>query len=148
MPGLIVWKDQHISRLKKDIDRMFDRMFGEFGLPAAPRIMRGAPFIDMSETKDDLILKAEIPGVNPEDLEIVIANNTITISGDTKQEIVREGDKYHRTERRYGSFSRTVQLPCRVEIDKVKATYESGVLKIVMPKCAPETTRVLKLKPR
>jgi HSP20 family protein len=145
MPGLIVWKNRHINRLKRDMDRMFDTMWGEFAPALRPRIMERMPFIDLTETKGNLIVRAEIPGVDPKDLEIDIMDNMLTIKGEARQEIIEEGENRHRTERSYGSFSRSLQLPCRVILDDIKATFKNGILKIVMPKCAPETTRRIKI---
>ena len=104
MPGLIVWKNQRINRLRKDMDRMFDRICGEFGGTLTPGIGRGSPFIDLAEAGSNLILRAEIPGANPKDLEVEIEEDTLTISGETKQDTVIENESYHRTERSYGSF--------------------------------------------
>ena len=146
MPDLIVWKNQRINRLKRDMDRIFDRMWGEIGTALVPRITGRTPFIDLTETANSLILRAEIPGVYPKDLEIDIVDTLLTIRGETKQEIVGEDENRHRIERRYGSFYRTLQLPCRVILDDVKATYKKGILKIIMPKCAPEETRKIKIK--
>lgn len=146
MPGLIIWKNQHIDRLKRDMDQIFDRMFGEFGLSLTPREIMEKPFIDLTETEGNLVLRAEIPGADPEDLEIDVVDNMLTIKGETKQEITKRGENYHRTERRYGSFSRTIQLPCRIMIDDVEASYEKGILKIVMPKCTPESMVPVKIK--
>jgi len=145
MPGLIVWKTQHINRLKRDMDRMFDTMWGEFAPSIRPRILDRMPFIDLTETKSNLILRAEIPGVDPKDLEIDIADKILTIKGEARQEIIEEEENRHRTERRYGSFSRSIQLPCRVILDDIKASFKNGILKITMPKCAPETARRIKI---
>ena len=103
MPVLIVWKNQHINRLKRDMDRMFDTMWGEFAPALRPRIVDRMPFIDLTETKSNLILRAEIPGVDPKDLEIDIADKILTIKGEARQETVEEGENRHRTERRYGA---------------------------------------------
>ena len=146
MPGLTIWKNQHINRLRRDMNRMFDRVCGEFGLSQTPLAFRGMPTVDLTETERDLILRAEIPGMDPEDLDIAIEDNILTIKGESRQEIIKDGENYHRTERRYGSFSRTFQLPCRVMINDVEASYKKGILKIVMPKCAPETMRTVKIK--
>lgn len=145
MPELEVWKKQHINRLKKDMDRLFDRVWGEFGLSLLPRSGKQLPFVDMSETETNLVIKAEIPGIEPEDLDIALTDNLLSIKGETRQRIVREDETYHRTERIYGSFSRTFQLPCRIMVDDVTATYANGILEIVMPKCKPEKTRKLKV---
>lgn len=146
MPGLIIWKNQEINKLRRDMDRLFARLWDDFGMPHLPRTSRDIPFIDLSETEDDLILKAEVPGINPEDLDISITDDILTIKGEIKQEFVKENENYHRMERRYESFSRTLQLPCRVMIEDVEATYKEGILTIIMPKCKPEISQKVKIK--
>jgi HSP20 family protein len=146
MPGLIIWKNQEIDKLRRDMDRLFARVSDDFGMPLFPRIARDVPSIDLSETEDDLIIKVEIPGIDPEDLDISIAGDILSIKGEMKQGFIKESEDYHQMERRYGSFSRTIQLPCRVMIEDVEATYKKGILNIVMPKCKPETARALKIK--
>jgi len=146
MPGLIIWKNQEINKLRRDMDRLFSRLWDDFGMPHFTRPSRNIPFIDLSETEDDLILKAEIPGLNPEDLDIYITDDILTIKGEMKQELVKEGENYHRMERRYESFSRSIQLPCRVMIEDVEATHREGILTIIMPKCKPEITQKVKIK--
>jgi len=146
MPGLIVWKTQYINRLKRDMDRMFDTMWGEFAPSLSPRIRERTPFIDLTETKSNLILKAEVPGVGPDDIEIDITDKILTIKGEARREIIEEEENSHRIERSYGSFSRSIQLPCRVIIDDIKAVFKNGILKITMPKCSPETARKIKIE--
>ena len=146
MAGLIIWKNQEMSKMRRDIDRLFDRLWDDYDMPLFPTTPRGVPFIDIFETKDNLIIKAEIPGINPEELEISITDDNLTIKGETKHEIIRERENYHRMERRYGSFSRTLKLPCRVLIEDVNATYKKGVLHIVMPKCKPDKARQIKVR--
>ena len=146
MPGLIIWKNHHINRLRRDMDRIFDRMYGELGTTLTPRISKIMPFIDLAETEDNLIIKAEIPGADPKDLDVDIVDDILTISGETVQDHIEDSEMYHRTERSYGSFSRSIKLPCRIVIDDARATYRKGILKIVMPKCPPEKTRRIKIK--
>jgi HSP20 family protein len=148
MPGLTLWKDQEIDRMRRDMDRLFARLLDDFGMPRLPRIIRRVPTLDLSETENNLIIRAEIPGINPEDLDISVTEDQLHIKGAMKQESVREGDTYHRVERRYGSFSRDVQLPCRVMKEDVEATYREGILTIVMPKCTPEPARPFRVKVR
>jgi HSP20 family protein len=146
MPGLIVRKNQEINKLRRDMDRLFDRLWNEFCMPPAPTSVRMRPCIDLSETETNLVLRAEIPGVNEDDLDVSLAGNVLTIKGEIKEEVVRDSESYHRTERRYGSFSRSIQLPCKVEVEDIQATYEKGVLNITMPKCQPEKSREVKIK--
>ena len=146
MPGLIVWKNQEINKLRKDMDRLFDRVWCEFCAPPAPGAVRMSPSLDLTETEDALVLKAEIPGINPEDLEISITEDILTIRGEMQQELTDDNENFYRTEKRYGSFTRTVQLPCRVEVDDIEATYKKEILTIQMPKCKPEETRQVKIR--
>ena len=148
MPELTIWTNQEINKLRRDIDRLFARLRDDFAAPLFPRIVRDVPFVDLSETEDDLIIKAEIPGINPEDLDISVTEDRLNIKGEIKQEFVDEREDYHRMERRYGSFSRSLQLPCRVMVEDVEATYRNGLLQIVMPKCKPEPARACKVKIR
>ena len=148
MPGLTIWKNQEMNKLRRDMDRLFARLLDDLAVPPFPITYRGLPFIDISETKDSLIIKAEIPGMNPEDFDISITDDLLTIQGEIKLEYVRETENYHRMERRYGSFSRTLKLPCRINIEDVKATYKKGVLNIEMPKCAPEKVCQIKVRIR
>jgi HSP20 family protein len=146
MPGLIVWKNQEINKMRRDMDRLFAKLLDDFNMSLLPRVTREAPFINLSETEDNLIINAEIPGVSPEGLDISIKDDILTIKGEMKDEIVEEGRNFHRMERRYGTFSRTLRLPCKVMIDDVKANYKKGLLNIVMPKCRPETAPEIKIK--
>lgn len=148
MPGLTLWKDQEIDRLRRDMDRLFARLWDDFGVPRFPGIARNIPSIDLSESGENLIIRADIPGINPEDLDISVTEDRLHIKGEMKKESVDEGDTYHRVERRYGSFTRDIQLPCRVMKEEVGATYKEGILTIVMPKCKPEPDRSFRVKVR
>jgi HSP20 family protein len=141
MPGLTLWKQQEIDRMRRDMDRLFTRLWDDFGISHhLPRITRDVPVLDLSETEDNLVIRAEIPGMDPEDMDISVTEDRLHIKGEMRRESVNKGDDYHRVERRYGSFSRDIQLPCRVMKEEVTATYKEGVLTIVMPKCKTETT--------
>ncbi|MFO7460203.1 MAG: Hsp20/alpha crystallin family protein [Desulfatiglandales bacterium] len=146
MPGLIIWKNQEMGRLKKDMDRLLARFIHDFAVPFFGRPFKEGPFIDLSETKDRLILRAEIPGMSAEDLDISISGDMLTVKGETRQDFVTGEEDYRSTEREYGYFSRTIQLPCKVQIHEVKATYKDGLLSIDMPKCEPEPSREIKIK--
>ena len=102
--------------------------------------------MDLSETEDRLILRAEIPGVKPEDLEISISNDVLTLRGEATQETETDEEGYRSMERGFRSFSRSIQLPCKVQINDVKASYKDGLLSVVMPKCKPEPPREIKVK--
>ncbi len=90
--------------------------------------------LDVSETEDAYIVKASIPGVNPDDIDITLTDNVLTIKAEIKEEKEIEEAKYHLRERRFGVFSRSITLPTAVEADKVEAVYENGVLTLTIPK--------------
>ena len=146
MPGLILWKDQEINKLRRDMDRLFTRLWDDFGMPFLPRTVKRFPYIALSETEDNLIIKAEVPGINPEDLEISITDDTLTIKGKLKGVLVNKREDYHIMEKRHGFFSRSIQLPCKVIIEDVKATYKKGFLYIIMPKYKPDIALKIKIK--
>ena len=119
--------------LKQDMDRMFDRMFeprwDEF-LAAGDWV----PSLDLSETKDALVLKMEVPGMEAGDIQISLQENLVTVKGEKRQEKEEKEEQYHRTERSYGAFTRTVRLPVGVDASKVTASFKNGVLVVTLPK--------------
>jgi len=90
--------------------------------------------LDVIETEDAFIVKASIPGVNPDDIDISLTDNVLTIKTEVKADDEIEGARYHLRERSYGIFSRSITLPTAVDADKVEAVYENGVLKLIIPK--------------
>ena len=104
------------------------------------------PSIDLRETDNEFILHADLPGVKQEDLDITVDENLIILKGETKRDEVREGKGYHITERRYGSFYRTVPLPAEVKSDQTVAKYKNGVLELRVPKARTTTRRGFKPK--
>jgi HSP20 family protein len=92
------------------------------------------PAVDVYEDKDSLLVKAELPGLKKEDIEISLHDGSLTLSGERKQEEKHEGAEVYRSERWVGRFHRSISLPCSVEADKIKATYNEGVLKVTLPK--------------
>ncbi|MBK5099720.1 MAG: Hsp20/alpha crystallin family protein [Desulfobacteraceae bacterium] len=146
MSELIIWKNQEMNRLRRDMDRLFSRMWSSFGISLLPGEAAGSPSIDLFESQDTLMVKAEFPGINPEDLDISIIGTTLTVCGVKREETVQKSAYHHRVERRFGSFSRSVRLPCRVRVEDIKATYKKGVLQIIMPKLELEDAREVRVK--
>jgi len=146
MPGLILWKNQHINRLKRDIDSMFDRVWDEFGIASRHGVIRRSPSFEFSETVESFILIARLPGVDPGDLEIAITGDLLKISGKIPRDIIEEGANFYSARRIMDSFERTLRIPCRVDADKIEAIYEDNILKITIPKCPPEETKIIKIK--
>jgi HSP20 family protein len=128
------------------MEYMFDRIWGDLGIQSSVRNIKYAPRMDVIETAEDVIFQAEIPGADPEDFDISVDDETLTIRCETKQEVVTERENVHRTEKRYGSFSRTIHLPCRIHAKDVKASYKKGILRIMMPKCKQEAARRVKIE--
>lgn len=114
-----------------------NRMFGETGLASA---LEGEGFgawmppVDVVEQGDNLVFRAELPGVAKDDIEVKVENGTLTIRGEKRQERESGTDAAHRTERVYGTFQRSFTLPSSVDAEKVQARYKDGVLELVLPK--------------
>ncbi len=129
--SLIPWNpfremDSFINEMNNFVERL------PFGLG---RIT--GPRIDVYQTEKDVIVKAEIPGVSKEDLNVYIDENMIRLSGQTKRDEEYKDDNIYRSERYYGSFSRTIPLPVEVKSEKASAEYRDGILKITVPKAEP-----------
>jgi HSP20 family protein len=92
------------------------------------------PALDLSETEDAYLVEAAVPGLKPEDLDITFENNVLTIKGETRQESEDKQRSFHRIERRYGSFQRTIALPTTVKTDAIQASLENGILRLEIPK--------------
>jgi len=104
------------------------------------------PAIDLTETSKEVVVNCEVPGMNPKDFDISLTGNLLTIKGEKKQEKEEKKEDYHLIERSYGSFTRTVQLPGEVMSKKISASYEKGVLRIVLPKSEQGQKKGLKIK--
>src|SRR5689334_4018979 len=103
------------------------------------------PPVDVYEDEHNLVLKLEIPGVNEEDLNVSLENNTLTVQGERKFEKEEKEENFHRIERRYGSFTRTFKLPNTADTEKVEAGYEKGILKITVAKRAEAKPKQIKV---
>jgi len=93
-----------------------------------------APVVDIYEQDGNIVLKAEIPGVDPKDVQIRVENNTLTLSGERKIDTQVKRDTYHRIERSYGVFTRSFTLPTTVDQENIQAEFKDGVLKVTLPK--------------
>jgi len=121
-----------LTRMQEEMNRFFDDFFGE----QRRGLAEGAwlPSVDVSETDSELMVRAELPGMSHEDIEINVQDNILTLKGEKKQEKKEEKENFHRLERSYGSFSRSFSLPAGVKPDDIKATFKDGVLQVTMPK--------------
>ena len=118
-----------------------------FGSSLPSQFFGGAsyPSLDVSEDEKNVLVSAELPGVKEEDLDIRIAGGMLTIKGEKRFEEEKKEENYHRIERSYGSFSRSLRLPAPVKEDEVKATFKDGVLKLTLPKSAEGGAKKIKI---
>lgn len=138
-PGEIMSRTEEfehwLDHLMEDMwRRPFPSLFGrDRWLPIRPLSIR-MPSIDVYEENDSVVVKAELPGMKKEDIEVNLAAENLTIKGEKKEDKEVKEDNYYRRERSYGSFLRTVALPCEVKSDEIKASFKDGVLDIRLPK--------------
>lgn len=143
---LAPWKPfRELTSLRRDMDRLWEDFLG--GREAVP-MMEGAwaPAVDISETKDAVVVRAEIPGMEAKDIDISMTGDTLVIKGEKRQEKEEKGENYQRIERRYGAFRRSIRLPVSVDANKIKATYKRGVLSITLPKSEEVKARQIEIK--
>ena len=131
MRALVPWRG--METLRQEMERVFDRFFeprwDEFEAVGA-----WAPKLDFSETKDAFVVKAEVPGVEQKDISVSIQDQMLTVKGEKHKEKEEKDEKYHRVERSWGAFARTIALPAGVDTEKVNATFKDGVLSVKLPK--------------
>jgi HSP20 family protein len=118
--------------LRSTMDRLFDSALTGRAADWEPAAWNLA--LDVAETEGEYLVKASLPGIKPEDLEITYTNNTLTIKGEVREDKELDEARYHLRERRYGAFARSITLPAGVESEKIEANYEAGVLKLRLPK--------------
>ena len=147
--NLIKWQPfPELTTLRHAMDRLFEDTavnpwhFTRLALDGAE-----AP-IDMYHTDESVVVKASIPGVEPEDVDISITGDTLTIKGETKSEEEVKEEHYFRKERRYGAFSRSILLPTSLKTDKAEATFDNGVLTLTIPKAEEQKPKQIKVKPK
>jgi HSP20 family protein len=131
MRGLMPWAG--MGNLKHEMDRLFDRM-AEAKWDDVPAVGDWAPSLDISETKDSLVVKIEVPGIEQNDIQISLQENLLTIKGEKRYERADNEERYHRVERAYGMFLRSIRLPVAVDDSKVTATFKNGLLTVTLPK--------------
>lgn len=134
---LTFWEPfRELVTMRDDVDRLFDTFFGR-----QPQTMDEfwQPAIDIEENNGNLMVRAEIPGMNKDDIKVSVKEDLLKISGERKQENETKEKTFHRIERSYGKFERIIRLPSEVDADKVKASYKDGVLNITLPK--PESMK-------
>jgi HSP20 family protein len=147
MRELVPWTRRgDVARLRNEMDNLFDRFIDwrPFGGVAEGGMWN--PALDVSETPKQVVVKAELPGMDPKDIDISLHDNVLTLKGERKQEKEEKEENYHRVERSYGSFMRSFRLPAEVAADKVNATYKDGVLTVKLNKTAKSAAKKIEIK--
>jgi HSP20 family protein len=146
MSNLIRWQPLgDIVTLRDAMDRLFEDSF------VSPRGWSGRTGladlnVDIYETADDVVVKAALPGIKPEDVEITLTGDVLTVQGETKEESESKDKNYLRRERRFGSFSRTITLPGGLQAEKADAKFDQGVLTVTIPKSEAVKPKSIKVK--
>jgi len=146
MSSLIRWEPfEELISLREAMDRLFEESFVR-PWSLWPSLWEGTVPVDMYETEDSVVVTAAVPGVKPEDIDITVTGDTLTIKGETKAEKELEKANYICRERHYGTFSRSVSLPAGLETDKAEATFENGILRLTIPKAEHAKPKTIKVK--
>jgi HSP20 family protein len=156
--ALVARKAPDLLMPREAMDRWFDRMLDEFWRRPFPSLLSPErwwptravslpmPALDVYEEKDEIVVKAELPGMTKEEIQINLTGDVLTIKGEKKKEEEIKREDYRYQERSYGSFLRSVELPCEVKPDQVKAAFKDGVLEVRMPKTEEAKTRSVTVK--
>lgn len=129
---------REMQRLQREMGRVFSGM--------EQPLSQEDPLVNAWVGEQDVVIVAELPGVDPAKVDISVVGDTLTISGSREAVPLKEGESYHRQERGYGRFSRSLQLPFHVEAAKVEAKYERGILKITLPRAEADKPRKIAVK--
>lgn len=134
-----VWRE--MDRLQREMNRLFDDY-----APSRLRRAAGYPAMNVWTNEEGLVITAEVPGVKPDDIDVNVVGDTLTLSGVRKPDELDESSRYHRQERGYGNFSRTIQLPYLVDVGKVEAAFKNGVLNITLPRAEEDKPKKIAVK--
>jgi len=144
MSNLIRWEPaREMMSLRDAMDRLFDDAFTR---PLSLKDAWSVPAIDMYQTDDEIVVKAALPGIKADEVQINITGEVLTLKGEVKHEEEKKEKAWHIREQRYGSFERSVVLPTDVVADKAKADFENGILTITLPKAEEVKPKVISIK--
>ena len=142
------WRQRGLARSPfRELAREMEETFGRF-FPAwsEERAYAWMPAVDMVEEKDEIVVKADLPGLDQKDIEVTVHDGTLTIRGERKEEKEEKKDDYYYAERSSGTFMRSLPLPKGVDADKVKATFKKGVLEVHLPKAKDAKGKAIEIK--
>jgi HSP20 family protein len=138
---------REVSRLRREMDRLFEDFFApQAGWGWQPWEGEWTPAVDVSETPEQVTVKAELPGLDPKEIDISLTGNILTLKGEKKSAREEKKENYHVVERSYGSFSRSLALPAAVNADKIEARFDQGVLTVTCPKKEPVKPKAIEIK--
>lgn len=145
MSNIVRWEPfNELMSLRDAMDRLFEESMIRPRGWLAP--LTEALTVDIYENQEEVVVKASVPGVKPEDLDISVVGETLTIKGEFKEEEDVQKENFIRRERRYGTFSRSLSLPSSVDVDKAEAEFENGVLKLTLPKAEEAKPKAIQVK--
>src|SRR2546428_11462236 len=136
-----------LNVLQDRMNRLFEAAGRNYGTDEPAATTSWSPAVDIFETEGDIVVKAEMPGMDRKDITLHLENNVLTLRGDRKFEKETKDENYHRIERSYGNFSRSFSIPATVDEEKIRADYKDGVLKIVLPKKDQAKPKQIKIAP-
>jgi HSP20 family protein len=149
MTNIVRWNPvRDMVSLREAMDRLFEDSFVRPRSWLSPVEGVSTLALDVLENDDDVTVRASVPGLKPEDIEISVRGETLTIKGETKDEKEEKSGNYHLRERRYGAFQRSIVLPTLVNADKAQAEFEQGVLTLTLPKVEAVKPKSIKIKPK
>ncbi|MGD8531622.1 MAG: Hsp20/alpha crystallin family protein [Syntrophobacterales bacterium] len=131
-----------LERMRREMDRIWDR----FSQEPSTYEQHWNPSLDLMETEASLVAEVEVPGINPDDIDISVTSDMLTVTGEKKREPGVQGKNYHFMERAYGRFSRSIPLPTAVNPDRVEARYKDGILTIAMGKSGAAKSKRIEVK--
>ncbi len=134
-----------MTRFQDDVNNLFSRFFESFE-PMLGLEGTWTPVLDVAETDNEFMVKAELPGMKAQDIEVTVRDNNLVISGEKKETEERKEQNWYHVERRYGSFYRTIPLPSNVDAEKIQATCQDGILSIRLPKTEAVKPRKIEVK--
>lgn len=152
MRSLIPWRwkegqsapENALTEFRREVDDLFNQFIGKTG--SLGYFSGGfTPPFDISETDEEIVIKAELPGVDPKELEVNLTGSNLTIRGEKKEERDEKTENMHRVERSFGHFSRSITLPCEVKEDKIEANFNNGVLNLRLPKADSSKKKSIKI---
>jgi len=141
MADLILWKDKELRQLRNEMDEMIKDFFRDFGTSVFEEVRGEAMLMDMVEKNSSVVVTIQLPGVEADDLDLAVSPESLVLTGTRTEVLDRKGSRFERSRK----FSNSIKLPCRIEPDQVRASYQDNILEIVLPKCRASVFRKVKI---